>query len=54
VIVDPAVDADAGREPIGFFVNRPIALVSQLVLLSDGARARQHRAAEAEVFDDAA
>src|SRR5262249_34205999 len=40
VIVDPTVDADTTCESICFFVNRPITLVPQLVLLTDGTRAR--------------
>src|SRR5262249_21496812 len=54
VIVDPAVDADTACESIRFFVHRPVTLVPQLVLLSDGPRARQHCATKPEVFDDAA
>src|SRR5215510_3641007 len=54
VIVDPAVDADTACESIRFFVDRPVALVPQLVLLTHGTRARQHRATKPELFDDAA
>src|SRR5262249_6333120 len=54
MIVDPAVDADTACESIRFFVDRPVALVPQLVLLTHGTRARQHRATKPELFDDAA
>src|SRR4029453_16535877 len=54
MVMHPAVNADAALQTIGLFIDWPVAIVTQLILLSYGARARQHRTAEAELFDDAA
>src|SRR4029077_13909788 len=52
--MNSAVDADGALESISFFINRPVTFVSKLILLSDHTCARQHGAAEAKIFNDAA
>ena len=54
MIVHAAVDADAAFETVGFFVDRPVFFVAEMVLRADHARARQHGAAETQFFDAAA
>ena len=51
ILVGAAVDADGAAEAVGFFVDRPVALVAQVGL---NAGRRQHGAAHAELFDDSA
>ena len=54
MIVDAAVNADAAAETIGLFVDRPVFFIAEMILRAVDAGARQHGAAEAEFFDDAA
>ena len=54
MIVHAAVDADAAFEPIGLFVDRPVLIVAEMILRAHDAGARQHGAAKAQLFDDAA
>ena len=46
-----AVDTDGAAEPVGLFIDRPIALIAEVGL---NPRRRQHRAAHTDLFDDSA
>ena len=54
VIVHAAVDADAAFKSIGFLIDRPVFFVAEMILRADHAGARQHGAAESQLFDDPA